>query len=37
MENLIYWNGMIVGIDCGRFIAFFTSAPPEAVVALQSR
>jgi len=34
MENLIYWQGVAVGIDCGTFIAWFASAPREAIEAL---
>lgn len=25
MENLIYWNGKAVGIDCGAYISWFPS------------
>lgn len=31
MENLIYWNGVAVGIDCGSYISWFPSAPREAI------
>ena len=33
MENLIYWNGVAVGIDCGSYVSWFPSAPREAVEA----
>ena len=34
MENLIYWQGVAVGLEvCGR-IQWFTGAPAEAVAAL---
>jgi len=33
-ENLIYWNGVAVGIDCGRYISWFPSAPAEVIAAL---
>lgn len=26
MENLIYRNGIAIGMDCGRYIAWFSSA-----------
>lgn len=31
MENLIYWRGIPVGIDCGTYISWFASAPREAI------
>jgi len=31
MENLIYWRGNVVGIDCGTYISWFPSAPKEAI------
>lgn len=34
MENLIYWKGVAIGIDCGIYISWFTSAPLEAIQAL---
>jgi len=34
MENLIYWQGIAVGIDCGSYISWFSSAPGEAIQAL---
>jgi hypothetical protein len=34
MENLIYWQGRAVGMDCGTHIAWFASAPREAMDAL---
>lgn len=33
-ENLIYWNGVAVGIDGGTYISWFPSAPKEAIKAL---
>jgi hypothetical protein len=33
MENLIYWQGVAVGIDCGSFISWFPGAPKEALEA----
>ncbi len=30
-ENLIYWHGKPIGIDCGRYISWFPSAPREAI------
>lgn len=27
MENLIYWNNLAVGIDCGYYVSWFPSAP----------
>jgi len=35
MENLIYWEGKAVGIDCGSYISWFTGCPPEAIKAYQ--
>jgi len=34
MENLIYWQGVAVGIDCGRSVAWFSNATPEIIKAL---
>lgn len=34
MENLIYWQGIAVGIDCGSYISWFPSASAEAIEAL---
>jgi len=31
MENLIYWRGVAVGIDCGGYVSWFPSAPAQAV------
>lgn len=31
MENIIYWNGQAVGMDCGTHIAWFPSATLEAI------
>lgn len=31
MENLIYWRGNPVGIDCGDYVSWFPSAPKEAI------
>lgn len=36
MENLIYWRGIAVGIDCGSYVSWFPSAPPEAIKALST-
>lgn len=36
MENLIYWNGKAVGIDCGSYVSWFPSAPREAIQQLTS-
>lgn len=36
-ENLIYWNGKPVGIDGGHYIAWFPSAPREAIEAFKDR
>lgn len=37
MENLIYWNGIAVGMDCGAYISWFPSAPKEAIDALSQK
>lgn len=37
MENLIYWEGVAVGIECGKYISWFPSAPKEAIDALQGK
>lgn len=34
MENLIYWNGVAVGIESGSMIQWFPSAPKEAIEAI---
>ncbi len=34
MENLIYWRGIAVGIDCGSYISWFPSASKEAIQCL---
>lgn len=34
MENLIFWRGIAVGMDCGTYISWFPSAPREAIEAL---
>jgi hypothetical protein len=34
MENLIYWHGVAVGIDCGSYISWFPSAPKDAIANL---
>jgi hypothetical protein len=31
MENILYWNEQAVGIDCGTHIAWFPSAPVDAI------
>jgi hypothetical protein len=33
MENLIYWKGTAIGIDCGSFVNWFPSTPHEAIKA----
>ncbi|MGY6120954.1 hypothetical protein ACW9YQ_30460 (plasmid) [Paraburkholderia strydomiana] len=33
MENVVYWNGRQVGIECDGRISWFPSAPNEAVAA----
>lgn len=33
MENLIYWRGVAVGIDCGTYISWFAGAPAAAMAA----
>jgi hypothetical protein len=37
MENLIYWQGVAVGIDCGTYVSWFPSAPKEAIDALTQK
>jgi len=37
MENLIYWQGAAVGIDCGTHIAWFPSATADAIEELSKR
>jgi len=37
LENLIYWKGKAVGMDCGSYIGWFTSAPKEAIEALSNK
>ena len=34
MENILYWQGIAVGMDCGSFIAWLPSATPEAIAGL---
>jgi len=34
MENLIYWNGVAVGIESGTTVQWFPSAPKEAIAEL---
>lgn len=31
MENIIYYKGVAVGIECGGSILWFTGAPQEAI------
>jgi hypothetical protein len=31
MENIIYWNGVAVDMDCGSYVSWFPSAPKEAI------
>ncbi|SIT40349.1 conserved hypothetical protein [Paraburkholderia ribeironis] len=33
MENAVYWEGRQVGIECAGRIAWFVSAPQEAITA----
>lgn len=33
LENIIYWKGVAVGMDCGSYISWFPSAPLEAIEA----
>lgn len=35
-ENLVYWKGRPVGIDMGRYISWFPSAPREAIEELSN-
>lgn len=35
MENLIYWKGVVVGIESGRMVQWFPSAPKEAMESLK--
>jgi hypothetical protein len=37
MENLIYWRGVAVGIECGNYVSWFPSAPKEAIEALSKK
>ncbi len=37
MENLIYWQGVAVGIEVQGRIQWFPSAPREAIEALGSK
>jgi hypothetical protein len=37
MENAVYWKGRQVGIECTGRILWFSSAPPEAVLAYGSK
>ena len=34
MENLIYWNGMAVGMECDGRVTWFPTAPRAAIAAL---
>ncbi len=34
MESLVYWHGVAVGIETAGRIAWFASAPREAIEAL---
>jgi hypothetical protein len=33
MENAVYWKGRQIGIECAGRLLWFSSAPPEAIVA----
>jgi hypothetical protein len=37
MENILYWQGRPIGIDCGTHVAWFPSAPLEAIEELSKR
>lgn len=37
MENLIYWKGVAVGIECNGFITWFPSATSEAIRELNKK
>lgn len=37
MENLIYWHGVAVGIECAGRIEWFPSAPLEAITTFGGR
>jgi hypothetical protein len=37
MENVLYWNGVAVGIDCGTHIAWFPSVSREVIEELSKR
>lgn len=34
MENLVYWQGVAVGIEANGLITWFTNATPEIIAAL---
>lgn len=34
MENSIYWQGKMVGIECGSHVSWFPSVSPEAIAVL---
>ena len=36
-ENIVYWNGVPVGIESGRYITWFSSAPKEAIEELSKK
>lgn len=36
-ENIVYWEGVPIGIECGDHITWFPSAPPEAIAALSKK
>jgi len=36
-ENLIYWQNVAVGMDCGTYVSWFPSAPREAIDAWLKR
>jgi len=35
MENLIYWQGKAVGMDCGSYVSWFPSATPEIIACVK--
>lgn len=37
IENVIYWQGNPVGIDCGYYVSWFPSALKEAIAELTNK
>jgi len=35
MENLIYWDGVAIGIESGSRVTWFASAPKEVIAAMK--